>query len=72
MTSFLCIGRRAPPGTCQTQPTQVKVRSRLIRFVPKESKCPHSKGGSSLARSSWAEGPSSWPWMPFLGPYARR
>ncbi|XP_039108847.1 HHIP-like protein 1 [Hyaena hyaena] len=28
--------RRAPPGTCQTQPTQVKVRSRLIRFVPKE------------------------------------
>ncbi|XP_045679116.1 HHIP-like protein 1 [Phyllostomus hastatus] len=28
--------RRAPPGKCQTQPAQVKVRSRLIRFVPKE------------------------------------
>ncbi|XP_076979625.1 HHIP-like protein 1 [Tamandua tetradactyla] len=28
--------RRAPPGKCQTQPTPVKVRSRLIRFVPKE------------------------------------
>ncbi|XP_016075652.1 PREDICTED: HHIP-like protein 1 [Miniopterus natalensis] len=32
--------RRAPPGKCQIQPAQVKVRSRLIRFVPKESKCP--------------------------------
>lgn len=38
MTS--CVGRRAPPGKCQIQPTQVKVKSRLIRFVPKESKCP--------------------------------
>uniref|UniRef100_G3TYX8 Soluble scavenger receptor cysteine-rich domain-containing protein SSC5D n=1 Tax=Loxodonta africana TaxID=9785 RepID=G3TYX8_LOXAF len=28
--------RRAPPGKCQIQPAQVKVRSRLIRFVPKE------------------------------------
>ncbi|XP_046936078.1 LOW QUALITY PROTEIN: HHIP-like protein 1 [Lynx rufus] len=28
--------RRAPPGTCQIQPSRVKVRSRLIRFVPKE------------------------------------
>uniref|UniRef100_G3TAX8 HHIP like 1 n=1 Tax=Loxodonta africana TaxID=9785 RepID=G3TAX8_LOXAF len=26
--------RRAPPGKCQIQPAQVKVRSRLIRFVP--------------------------------------
>lgn len=37
---LLCvIGRRAPPGKCQIHPTQVKVRSRLIPFVPKESKC---------------------------------
>ncbi|KAM5176961.1 HHIP-like protein 1 [Callospermophilus lateralis] len=28
--------RRAPPGKCQIYPTQVKVRSRLIPFVPKE------------------------------------
>ncbi|KAM8780992.1 HHIP-like protein 1 [Rhynchonycteris naso] len=28
--------RRAPPGKCQIQPAQVKVRSRLVRFVPKE------------------------------------
>uniref|UniRef100_G1TPC2 SRCR domain-containing protein n=1 Tax=Oryctolagus cuniculus TaxID=9986 RepID=G1TPC2_RABIT len=28
--------RRAPPGKCQIQPAQVKVRSRLIPFVPKE------------------------------------
>ncbi|XP_026370906.1 HHIP-like protein 1 [Ursus maritimus] len=28
--------RRAPPGKCRTQPAQVKARSRLIRFVPKE------------------------------------
>uniref|UniRef100_G1P7A4 HHIP like 1 n=1 Tax=Myotis lucifugus TaxID=59463 RepID=G1P7A4_MYOLU len=28
--------RRAPPGKCQIQPAQVMVRSRLIRFVPKE------------------------------------
>nr|XP_044630236.1 LOW QUALITY PROTEIN: HHIP-like protein 1 [Equus asinus] len=28
--------RRAPPGKCRIQPTQVKVRSRLVRFVPKE------------------------------------
>lgn len=34
-----CVGRRAPPGKCRTQPAQVKARSRLIRFVPKESKC---------------------------------
>ncbi|ELR57803.1 HHIP-like protein 1, partial [Bos mutus] len=31
--------RRAPPGKCQIQPSLVKVRSRLIHFVPKESKC---------------------------------
>lgn len=36
---LLCVGRRAPPGKCQIQPAQVKVRSRLIHFVPKESKC---------------------------------
>lgn len=35
----LCVGRRAPPGKCQIQPSRVKVRSRLIHFVPKESKC---------------------------------
>ncbi|EHH28164.1 hypothetical protein EGK_18536, partial [Macaca mulatta] len=29
--------RRAPPGKCQIQPAQVKIRSRLIPFVPKES-----------------------------------
>ncbi|KAF3830871.1 hypothetical protein GH733_002109 [Mirounga leonina] len=28
--------RRAPPGKCRIQPAQVKVRSRLIQFVPKE------------------------------------
>ncbi|XP_015421319.1 PREDICTED: HHIP-like protein 1 [Myotis davidii] len=28
--------RRAPPGKCQIQPAQVTVKSRLIRFVPKE------------------------------------
>ncbi|XP_025126829.2 HHIP-like protein 1 [Bubalus kerabau] len=28
--------RRAPPGKCQIQPSWVKVRSRLIPFVPKE------------------------------------
>ncbi|XP_025868344.2 HHIP-like protein 1 isoform X3 [Vulpes vulpes] len=28
--------RRAPPGKCRIQPAQVKVRSHLIRFVPKE------------------------------------
>uniref|UniRef100_A0AC11DY96 HHIP like 1 n=1 Tax=Ovis aries TaxID=9940 RepID=A0AC11DY96_SHEEP len=28
--------RRAPPGKCQIQPSRVKVRSRLIHFVPKE------------------------------------
>uniref|UniRef100_A0A8C6EMW6 HHIP like 1 n=1 Tax=Marmota marmota marmota TaxID=9994 RepID=A0A8C6EMW6_MARMA len=28
--------RRAPPGKCQIHPTQVKVRSRLIPFVPRE------------------------------------
>ncbi|XP_023376248.1 HHIP-like protein 1 [Pteropus vampyrus] len=28
--------RRAPPGKCQIQPAQVKVKSRLIHFVPKE------------------------------------
>lgn len=38
MTS--CVGRRAPPGKCQIQPAQVKVKSRLIHFMPKESKCP--------------------------------
>ena len=36
---ILCVGRRAPPGKCQIQPSRVKVRSRLIHFVPKESKC---------------------------------
>ena len=45
---LLCVGRRAPPGTCQIQPSRVKVRSRLIRFVPKESKCPHGEGGKLL------------------------
>lgn len=35
-----CVGRRAPPGKCQIQPAQVKVKSRLIHFMPKESKCP--------------------------------
>ncbi|XP_004682075.1 PREDICTED: HHIP-like protein 1 [Condylura cristata] len=28
--------RRAPPGKCQIQPATVKVKSRLVRFVPKE------------------------------------
>ncbi|XP_055969682.1 HHIP-like protein 1 [Sorex fumeus] len=28
--------RRAPPGKCQIEPTEVKVKSRLIPFVPKE------------------------------------
>ncbi|XP_007942753.2 HHIP-like protein 1 [Orycteropus afer afer] len=28
--------RRAPPGKCQIQPARVKVKSRLIQFVPKE------------------------------------
>ncbi|XP_004434433.1 PREDICTED: HHIP-like protein 1 [Ceratotherium simum simum] len=28
--------RRAPPGKCRIHPAQVKVRSRLVRFVPKE------------------------------------
>nr|XP_012602560.2 HHIP-like protein 1 [Microcebus murinus] len=28
--------RRAPPGKCQIHPAQVKVRSRLVHFVPKE------------------------------------
>jgi hypothetical protein len=35
----LCVfGRRAPPGKCKIRPAQVKVRSHLIPFVPKESK----------------------------------
>ncbi|EPQ14949.1 Cholesterol 24-hydroxylase [Myotis brandtii] len=33
--------RRAPPGKCQIQPAQVTVRSRLIRFVPKERHLPY-------------------------------
>ncbi|XP_026310874.1 HHIP-like protein 1 [Piliocolobus tephrosceles] len=32
--------RRAPPGKCQIQPAQVKIRSRLIPFVPKEKFIP--------------------------------
>ncbi|NXT26494.1 HIPL1 protein, partial [Syrrhaptes paradoxus] len=28
--------RRAPPGKCQVEPSPVKVKSKLIRFVPKE------------------------------------
>uniref|UniRef100_A0A8C3YCU6 HHIP like 1 n=1 Tax=Catagonus wagneri TaxID=51154 RepID=A0A8C3YCU6_9CETA len=28
--------RRAPPGKCQIQPARVRVRSRLVPFVPKE------------------------------------
>ncbi|XP_053457098.1 HHIP-like protein 1 isoform X2 [Nycticebus coucang] len=28
--------RRAPPGKCQIHPAQVKVKSRLVHFVPKE------------------------------------
>lgn len=37
---LLCVGRRAPPGKCQIQPAHVRLRSRLVPFVPKESKCP--------------------------------
>ncbi|XP_054989105.1 HHIP-like protein 1 [Sorex araneus] len=32
--------RRAPPGKCQIEPTTVKVKSRLIPFVPKEKFIP--------------------------------
>ncbi|XP_025775186.1 HHIP-like protein 1 [Puma concolor] len=38
--------RRAPPGTCHIQPSRVKVRSRLIRFVPRET----SNGAVRLVR----------------------
>lgn len=31
--------RRAPPGKCRVEPVPVKVKSKLIKFVPKESKC---------------------------------
>lgn len=31
--------RRAPPGKCQVEPLPVKVKSKLVKFVPKESKC---------------------------------
>ncbi|EAW81676.1 KIAA1822, isoform CRA_a [Homo sapiens] len=53
--------RRAPPGKCQIQPAQVKIRSRLIPFVPKESKClpvpgvPGWRGAPGAAR-----GPELW------------
>lgn len=37
---LLCVfGRRAPPGKCKIHPAQVTVKSHLIPFVPKESKC---------------------------------
>ncbi|KAB0403933.1 hypothetical protein E2I00_004648, partial [Balaenoptera physalus] len=49
---FLQLGEgRAPPGKCQIQPSQVKVRSRLIHFVPKEGKCPPSWGHSGSSCS---------------------
>ncbi|KAI2572732.1 HHIP like 1 [Homo sapiens] len=35
--------RRAPPGKCQIQPAQVKIRSRLIPFVPKEKFIPKTR-----------------------------
>lgn len=31
--------RRAPPGKCRVEPSPVKVKSKRIQFVPKESKC---------------------------------
>uniref|UniRef100_A0A8C0BJR2 HHIP like 1 n=1 Tax=Buteo japonicus TaxID=224669 RepID=A0A8C0BJR2_9AVES len=31
--------RRAPPGKCGVEPSPVKVKSKRIQFVPKESKC---------------------------------
>lgn len=34
---FFC--RRAPPGKCRIEPLPVRVRSKRIQFVPKESKC---------------------------------
>uniref|UniRef100_A0A8C2R3B7 Glucose/Sorbosone dehydrogenase domain-containing protein n=1 Tax=Capra hircus TaxID=9925 RepID=A0A8C2R3B7_CAPHI len=65
--------RRAPPGKCQIQPSQVKVRSRLIHFVPKESKClpAGDTEGVSTAHTCPSHPPDvhapSWVWMPFLG-----
>lgn len=37
MCPFSC--RRAPPGKCRVEPSPVKVKSKRIQFVPKESKC---------------------------------
>uniref|UniRef100_A0A8B9SPH4 Soluble scavenger receptor cysteine-rich domain-containing protein SSC5D n=1 Tax=Anas platyrhynchos TaxID=8839 RepID=A0A8B9SPH4_ANAPL len=34
--------RRAPPGKCRVEPVPVKVKSKLIKFVPKESKSSHT------------------------------
>lgn len=31
--------RRAPPGKCRVEPSPVKVKSKRIPFVPKESEC---------------------------------
>lgn len=33
------LRRRAPPGKCRVEPSPVKVKSKRIPFVPKESKC---------------------------------
>lgn len=67
---LLCVCRRAPPGKCQIQAAHVKVRGRLVHFVPKESKCPPrwGHGGSSCHPHPL---PLFRVWMPFLGPHAQ-
>lgn len=53
---LLCVfGRRAPPGKCKIRPAQVKVKSRLIPFVPKESK--YSSVGKGLLLPQGRLGP---------------
>lgn len=66
---LLCVGRRAPPGKCRIQPTQVKVRSRLVRFVPKESKCLQWGRGATAAHTQLPSARCGTS-MPFLGPFA--
>ncbi|KAI5162478.1 Hhip-Like Protein 1 [Manis pentadactyla] len=65
--------RRAPPGKCQIQPTQVKVRSRLIHFVPKErfirrTETPQRSTAITPTKAPRRSRPTAAPAMPTLRP----
>ncbi|XP_011806976.1 PREDICTED: HHIP-like protein 1 [Colobus angolensis palliatus] len=48
--------RRAPPGKCQIQPAQVKIRSRLIPFVPKEKFIPKTRSTARPTARAFRDG----------------